>query len=125
MLCTARSARPSSRAYSNSLTNRPFPPISESGRSCILSPVVLTTNNSTEISGYSSSILCFTHSACQSASELPRVAIIKLVCLLSLVEKALDMCQDFTILSPLCFSGNFSSFTGVGLRSNIFDTYSR
>ncbi len=41
MLCTAASMRPENIASSISLTNRPLPPASESGRSWIASPVVL------------------------------------------------------------------------------------
>ena len=40
MLCTAASMRPDSSASSISLTNRPLPPASDSGRSWIASPVV-------------------------------------------------------------------------------------
>ncbi|GIT09662.1 MAG: hypothetical protein CM1200mP30_32920 [Pseudomonadota bacterium] len=50
MLCTARSALPSSKAFSRSLTKSPFPPISARGCCWLRSPAVVTVNNSTFIS---------------------------------------------------------------------------
>ena len=44
--CTARSMSPANRASSSSLVNRPLPPASISGRSVILSPVVLMMTSS-------------------------------------------------------------------------------
>ncbi len=49
--CTARSARPSKSAASNSLTNNPLPPIFAKGVSKILSPCVTNLTNSTVKSG--------------------------------------------------------------------------
>ena len=75
--CTARSARPSSNAFSSSLTNRPFPPTFERLRSKISSPLVLSLSKSTCISGYKACNRACTCSACQSARRLARVAIVK------------------------------------------------
>ena len=48
---TAISARFSSKAFSNSLTNKPFPPILAKGESKITSPFVTIGTNSTESVG--------------------------------------------------------------------------
>ncbi|CFN64108.1 Uncharacterised protein [Bordetella pertussis] len=45
--CTARSARPSSKAVSSSLTNKPLPPTLDRVRSRIWSPRVVSVSNST------------------------------------------------------------------------------
>src|SRR5512135_1349506 len=78
MLWTARSASPLRSASSISFTKSPLPPTCASGTSRILSPVVLILLRSTSRPGF---ILCssdFTHSACQSASLLPRVPMMTL-----------------------------------------------
>src|SRR3954470_13175876 len=73
--CTARSARPSSRATSSSLTNRPLPPTLLSDRSRIWSPRVVIPSSLTAWPRCSSSDC--TCSACQSANRLSRVAMVK------------------------------------------------
>jgi hypothetical protein len=72
-LCTAKSARPSSKAFSSSLVNKPFPPLSRRDHSACLSPVMDMGKSST------SSSITFrmreaTKSACFNASGLFRVA---------------------------------------------------
>ncbi len=70
--CTAMSARPSSSAVSNSLTNRPLPPTLLSVRSRIWSPRVVMPSSSTAWPRSCRS--AFTCSACQRARRLSRVA---------------------------------------------------
>ena len=69
-LCTARSIRPSMRARSSSLTNRPFPPIFSRLLSRILSPVVFIVMISISASGSLSRIRSRMISACRTASAL-------------------------------------------------------
>ena len=72
--CTAMSARPSCKATSSSLTNRPLPPTLLSDRSKIWSPnVVMPSSSTCQPNCFSSSAL--TCSACHSARRLSRVAI--------------------------------------------------
>ena len=72
--CTARWARPSASACSNSLTNRPLPPTLLSARSRIWSPRVVMPSRPTARPKRSASS-ARTCSACHSASRLSRVAI--------------------------------------------------
>ena len=72
--CTAMSARPSCKATSSSLTNKPLPPTLLSDRSKIWSPNVVMPNSSTcQPNRVSSS--AFMYSACHMAKRLSRVAI--------------------------------------------------
>ena len=78
MECTAKSARPSSNASSNSFTNKPLPPILAKGVSKILSPCVTKVTNSTLRSACIASKRARICSACHKASGLCRVAIFKI-----------------------------------------------
>ena len=72
--CTAKSARPSSKATSNSLTNKPLPPTLLSERSKIWSPWVVMPNSLTLCpSCWSKAWTC---SACHMANRLSRVAMV-------------------------------------------------
>ena len=73
-LCTARSARPSIRAISNSLVNRPFPPFSCNDQAWRLSPVVVNRNRRTSTSGSLSRNAAATKSVWAKANGLLRVA---------------------------------------------------
>src|SRR5690606_2641017 len=74
----ARSARPSSKAVSSSLTNKPLPPTLDSVRSSIWSPRVVISSRFTSHCGYSSRKRARTCSACHRARRLARVAITSL-----------------------------------------------
>ena len=76
---TAMSARPSSSASSSSLMKSPLPPTFASGASSILSPLVRIATSSTSRPGCSARNAAATCSACQSASGLRRVAILRSV----------------------------------------------
>src|SRR4051794_15745552 len=67
--CTAKSARPSSTAAWTSLTNTPWPPISQMATSVRWSPIVDTTTGST-----GSPRAAATRSVCSRANALARVA---------------------------------------------------
>src|SRR5512135_345461 len=97
MLCTAMSISFASMASSISLTNSPLPPTFASGTSRILSPVVLILVSVTASPGYFFSSSDFTHSACQSASALPRVPI-----LISFLNEALLLFRN----ERLMYQGN-------------------
>src|SRR5690606_1436012 len=73
--CTARSALPSSRAVSSSLTNSPLPPTLDSVRSRIWSPRVVISSSSTRQPGYRAWRRDCTWRACHNARRLARVAI--------------------------------------------------
>ena len=72
-LCTARSIRPSSSAWSSSRTKSPFPPILSSGRSRIRSPVVFIVTSSTSSSGWARRICPITSILWAIASLLSRL----------------------------------------------------
>ena len=79
MECTARSTRPASSASSISLVNRPLPPMSASGLSSTLSPVVLmaTTSIASSSANAGSAAASRSRTSCvwASARGLPRVPI--------------------------------------------------
>ncbi len=84
--CTAMSARPSCKATSSSLRNRPLPPISASGRSMIWSPRVVIGTNWMSSPACAARRRAATCSACHRASALWRVA----------------MRSRFTASAPVC-----------------------
>ena len=72
--CTAMSASFSSSAVSSSLTNRPLPPIFDSGESSSLSPRLTMGTRDTWSPGWACSRRALTYSACHKARALLRVA---------------------------------------------------
>ena len=72
-LCTVRSTRPSSRAWSSSLTNSPLPPTLSKVRSKILSPVVFMVTSSIWASGWARRSASMTIWVWTTASRLSRL----------------------------------------------------